>query len=91
MNELGKLVRIARQRSLQKAAVVVGAPLSSHTVRSDIAANGPLITTPNQLTVGEFGDQGNMRRWLKELVTPARQKATLAHMAGRKSVQRRTP
>ena len=88
MNDLARLVRRAR---LQKAAVNVAAPHSSLTARSDIAANGPMFTTPNELTSGQFGDKGNLAKWLEDFVTNSRKKLTYSRMAGRQSVQRRTP
>jgi hypothetical protein len=77
------MIKLARM----KAAVVVGAPPSSLTARSLIAAKGPQFTTPNEYT---NEDARNVLKWLKGM-SHSRQRVSLAHAAGRNAVKRRTP
>lgn len=86
MDKLVRLIKLARARSLTKAAVPVGVPPSSLTARSAIAANGPTIE-PNEYTLK---DARNVLKWLRGM-SQSRQRVSLAHAAGRNAVQRRTP
>ena len=82
MNQLVRMIKLARI----KAAVGSGAPASSLTMRSAIAANGPQFTTPNELT-------GKDVRYLEQLLqsmSKSRARVSDAHRRGRLAVQRRT-
>lgn len=85
MDELVRLIKLARARSLEKAAVPVGVPFSSLTARSEIAARGP-VPEANEYTL----DEQRFIRSLLENMSKSRARVVDAHRRGRLAVQRRT-